>query len=449
MDEASTSAPVFAEMGRNLIVTATLRTGSYIIDDRERGVFKVNRDAFTSDEVLRRERELIFNKCWLFLGHASELKNPNDYLLRSVGGQEVIFNRDRKGEFHAFFNVCPHRGAQVAREKCGNAIAFKCFYHGWAFNNNGKFSTRSQPGVYPTDFGEDGSVDLAVVPRLESYRDFFFVNFDHDAVPLPEYLAQSKEMFDILADHSPNGMEIVGGVQEYSIRANWKLLVENSYDGFHAVQTHETYFDYLTKHIGPDHVAKAVANISRPGASRALDFGNGHAAIETIAAWGRPIARSIPPWGEEGKAKAEALMKELEARVGPERAVRIGDRDRNIGIFPNLVLNDIMAITVRTFYPIAPNLMEVNSWALAPVGEDPVTRKHRLDNFLEFLGPGGFATPDDVEALESAQRGYASSRFSPWNDISRGVLKEQPAADDEAQMRSFWRQWDRLMRGAE
>ena len=436
-------------MGRNLIVTATLPAGSYIIDDRERGVFKVNRDAFTSEEVLRRERELIFNKCWLFLGHASELKNPNDYLTRSVGGQEVIFNRDRKGEFHAFFNVCPHRGAQVAREKCGNTIAFKCFYHGWAFNNNGKFSTRSQPGVYPPDFGEDGSVDLAAVPRLESYRDFFFVNFDIGAVPLPEYLAQSKEMFDILADHSPNGMEIVGGVQEYSIRANWKLLVENSYDGFHAIPTHETYFDYLTKHIGPDHVAKAKANISTPGASRALDFGNGHAAIESIAGWGRPIARSIPPWGEEGKAKAEALMKELEARVGPERAVRIGDRDRNIGIFPNLVLNDIMAITVRTFYPIAPNLMEVNSWALAPIGEDPVTRKHRLDNFLEFLGPGGFATPDDVEALESAQRGYASSRFSPWNDISRGVLKEQPAADDEAQMRSFWRQWDRLMRGAE
>jgi len=98
-------------MGRNLIVTATLPAGSYIIDDRERGVFKVNRDAFTSEDVLRRERELIFNKCWLFLGHASELKNPNDYLLRSVGGQEVIFNRDRKGEFHAFFNVCPHRGA--------------------------------------------------------------------------------------------------------------------------------------------------------------------------------------------------------------------------------------------------------------------------------------------------------------------------------------------------
>lgn len=420
-----------------------------VMEDREAGVFKVNRDAFTSDAILERERELIFNRCWLFLGHASELKQPNDYLVRSVGGQEVIFNRDRKGVFNAYFNVCPHRGAQVAREKCGNAISFKCFYHGWAFNNNGKYAFRSAPGVYPPDFGQDGSVDLVRVPRLESYREFYFVNFDESAVPLSDYLAGSKEVFDILADHSPNGMEIVGGVQEYSVRANWKLLVENSYDGFHASETHSTYFDYLIAHIGPEHVANAVANISKSGASRVHDYGNGHAAIESMAAWGRPVARTIPPWGEEGKVRAELLFKELEERVGHERAVRIADRDRNVGIFPSLVLNDIMAITVRTFYPVAPDLMEVSSWALAPIGEDPVTRKHRLDNFLEFLGPGGFATPDDVEALESAQRGYASSRFSPWNDISRGMLKEQPVADDEAQMRAFWRQWNSLMQGGE
>ena len=420
---------------------------TFVIDDRDSGLFKVNREAFTSEAVLRREREVIFSKCWLFLGHATELRQPNDFLIRPVGGQQVIFNRDRKGDFHAFFNVCPHRGAQVVREKTGNAISFKCFYHGWCFNNDGRFATRAAPGVYPPNFGRDGSVDLPRVPRLESYRDFFFVNFDASAGSLSDYLTGSKDVFDLLAEHSPNGMEIVGGVQEYSIRANWKLLVENSYDGFHAPETHETYFDYLTKYIGPEHVAKAVANIKKPGASRVYDYGNGHAAIESIAGWGRPIARSIPPWGEEGRVRAELLFKELEGRVGHERAVRIADRDRNVGIFPNLVLNDIMAIVVRTFYPITPDLMEVTSWALAPIGEDPTSRKNRLDNYLEFLGPGGFSTPDDVEALESAQRGYASSLFSPWNDISRGMLKEQPVADDEAQMRAFWRQWNRLMVG--
>ena len=71
------------------------------------------------------------------------------------------------------------------------------------------------------------------------------------------------------------------------------------------------------------------------------------------------------------------MVAELNERVGPERALRIADRDRNAGFFPNLVINDIMAITVRTFYPVQPDLMMVRSWALAPIGEEPEAR-HRL-----------------------------------------------------------------------
>lgn len=418
------------------------KEGRFIIDDRAGGVFKVNREAFTSQQVFEEERAKIFDRCWLFVGHGSELKNSNDYLTRNVGGREVIFNRDRKGEYNVFLNTCPHRGAMVAREKCGNALSFKCFYHGWSFNNNGKFGTRTPAGVYPDDFGKDGAVDLPRAPRLECYRDFWFINFDRDAEPLETYLAGSADILDLLSRHSPNGMEIVGGVQEYSVRANWKLLVENSYDGYHAPETHDTYFGYLLKTMGDIDVAQMQADAM---STLGHDLGNGHAMVEGKMPWGRPIARAIPVWGEKGKEAMARARAELEERLGPERALRIADRDRNLGIFPNLVINDIMAITVRTFFPVAPDLMNVSSFALAPVGESTEDRKRRLDNFLEFLGPGGFATPDDVEALESAQRGYAAAKFAPWNDISRGMLKETPKGDDEAQMRAFWREWARRM----
>src|SRR3546814_20756009 len=82
-------------------------------------------------------------------------------------------------------------------------------------------------------------------------------------------------------------------------------------------------------------------------------------------------------------------------------------------IFPNLVINDVMAITVRTFWPTAPDSMEVNAWALAPVEESEWLRKFRLFNFTEFLGPGGFATPDHVEAIENCQVGYQAGRAAP------------------------------------
>ena len=103
-----------------------------------------------------------------------------------------------------------------------------------------------------------------------------------------------------------------------------------------------------------------------------------------------------------------------------------------------------MAITVRTFYPVSPDYMEVNAWSLAPIDESAEDSALRLDNFLTFLGPGGFATPDDVEMLETCQRGFAN-REVVWSDISRGMKREHPAITDELQMRAFWRRWNHLM----
>ena len=54
--------------------------------------------------------------------------------------------------------------------------------------------------------------------------------------------------------------------------------------------------------------------------------------------------------------------------------------------------------------------------------------------------PGRVRHPDDIEALESCQQGFHSGGVE-WNDISRGMARE-PQANDEEQMRAFWRQWN-------
>jgi p-cumate 2,3-dioxygenase subunit alpha len=91
--------------------------------------------------------------------------------------------------------------------------------------------------------------------------------------------------------------------------------------------------------------------------------------------------------------------------------------------------------------------MHVTAWALGPVEETPDQRARRLDAFLTFYGPGGFATPDDVAALELLQKGYRTWREVRWNDLSRGMGKD--AADqlntDEGHVRVFWRRWSELM----
>ncbi len=64
--------------------------------------------------------------------------------------------------------------------------------------------------------------------RFEDYRGFWFMNLDPEAQPLHDYLAGAKDYIDLVIDQSPSGqMEIIAGVQEYDVAANWKLMVEN------------------------------------------------------------------------------------------------------------------------------------------------------------------------------------------------------------------------------
>lgn len=401
--------------------------------------FRVAREAFVSEQVLDSEYEKIFDKCWLYVGHVSEFKKPGDFVTRTIAKRNILVTMGTDNQINAYFNTCPHRGATVCRDKSGNSKNFQCFYHGWVFGCDGNL--KSQPGKesYSAGFAASGAGNLVKVPHFDIYAGFCFISFNPEVESLPDYLAGAKEYLDLVSKHSESGMGISSGSQEYAIRANWKLLVENSVDGYHAVSTHATYLDYLKNTNG------SLSSTKLEGKSR--DLGNGHAVLEYTAPWGRPIGTWIPLWGEEGKREIDAIFARLVELHGEELADRIAHKNRNILIFPNLVINDIMALTVRTFFPQTPGYMLVNGWSLAPNVESEWARKFRLSNFLEFLGPGGFATPDDVEALESCQNGFNNYKSVPWSDISKGMNKEAPSYDDELQMRAFWTRWNNYITG--
>jgi p-cumate 2,3-dioxygenase alpha subunit len=416
----------------------------YIIDDPEKLRFKVNRSVFVKPEILEQEMELIFNKYWLYVGHESEVSKHDDFVTRNVGGRPILFNRDTNGKISAFLNTCAHRGAVVCRERKGNSKTFRCFYHAWTYDSSGKNISIPGEDAYGPDF-DRCDMSMHQVPRLEGYRGFYFLNFDKNAMPLEEYLAGAKEYLDLIVDQSVTcDMEIIQGTQEYDMKANWKLLVENSFDDYHVVPTHITYLEYLKDSGVPIKLPKGLL---MPAHGIGKSLGNGHAVIDNNTYRGRPIARWMPMYGEETKAGIEAKKQELVNRLGEERAHRIAETNRNLVIFPNLVINDGSSITVRTFFPVTANHMKVTAWALGPKEENEEARAIRLDSYLTFYGPGGFATPDDVEALEVAQQGYEAYREVGWSDVSRGMHKEEQLNTDEIHLRTFWRRWNELMTG--
>lgn len=408
--------------------------------------FRVNREVFVSDDILDREREEIFSRHWIYVGHASEVKKPGDFRTRQVAGRPVIFCRDQQGIVRALLNTCRHRGAIVCREREGNARAFYCFYHGWTYGCDGALKSVPGEDAYGPDF-DKSELDLVAVPRFECYRDFYFANFDPAAPGLSDYLANAKEYIDLIVDQSPSGqMEIISGTQEYEMRANWKLLVENSVDDYHLISTHITWMNYMSN---------SGVNMRRPKGSllptkgKGIDLGNGHLCIDNPNYRGRPVAAWISVYGEEAKDDIKNIRQELVDRLGEERAARVADTNRNLSIFPNLVINDGSSVTVRNFWPAAPDRLKVTAWALGPVEETKEQRARRLHAFLTFYGPGGFATPDDVAALEAVQEGYKAWKEVGWNDISRGMHKDKDDQldTDEAHIRVFWRKWSEVMEG--
>jgi p-cumate 2,3-dioxygenase subunit alpha len=407
----------------------TRATELLVDEDIDKRRFRVHRSTMTSQQIFEAERDRIFSRCWLYVGHKSEVPKPGDYVRRRVGGRPVFMVRGAKsGEIRVFHNSCTHRGALVCRTDRGNSKNFQCFYHAWTFDTEGTLiGTPDREGYEGRDFAD---LSLAA-PRVEQYRGFVFLSYDPDIVDLESYLAGAKEYLDLVIDAASDDVEVIKGTHEYGMAANWKLLVENSIDGYHAAPLHATYFQYLAS-IGTE-ISGGITGVGR-------DLGNGHAVVDGEAPWGRPIASWEPSFGPEAKTEIDKIRADLVEKHGEELARRMSETSRNLLIYPNLIINDIMAVTVRTFMPTAPDQTEITAWQLAPRTELPLLRERRLDNFLTFLGPGGFATPDDIEALESCQSGFTSGGVE-WNDISRGMART-PRQSDEEQMRTFWRRWN-------
>ncbi|CAN0442240.1 unnamed protein product, partial [Phaeothamnion confervicola] len=260
--------------------------------------------------VLDREKRRIFDRSWIYIGHGSELKNPGDFHTRPINDRPVIFCRDRKGEVRALLNSCRHRGALVCRERAGNARQFYCMYHGWTYNNDG--SVKQIPGedAYPPSF-ERGQMGLVPVPRLESYRDFYFVSFDPEIADLSTYLGNAKDAIDLVLEQSPSGrMEIISGVQEYEVQGNWKLMVENSVDDYHLLATHSTWLNYM-RNSGVNIQPPKGSGLLLPTKGYGKDLGNGHLTTDNPNFRGRPVAKWISVYGDEAKADIDQIRAEL------------------------------------------------------------------------------------------------------------------------------------------
>ncbi|WP_063756313.1 aromatic ring-hydroxylating oxygenase subunit alpha [Streptomyces sp. NRRL S-920] len=172
-----------------------------VVDDLERLSFRVDRRAYTDDDVAAQEMARIFDRCWLYVGHESEVPGPGSFVSREVGGRPVIMAHGSDGAIRVFANSCTHRGALLCSQPAGQVKSFRCPYHDWTFSNKGDLTGVPIPDGYGPGFRK-ADFNLAQ-HRSDSYRGFVFVTFDpQQPRTLTEYLAGATEYIDLVADQS-------------------------------------------------------------------------------------------------------------------------------------------------------------------------------------------------------------------------------------------------------
>jgi p-cumate 2,3-dioxygenase subunit alpha len=408
-------------------------------DDTARGIFRVNRRAMTSPEVLEAERERIFSRRWNYVAHESEIAEPGAFRRRTVAGRPLICVRDTSGRVRVFFNTCTHRGAMVCRQDAGVAKTFQCFYHAWTFNTEGQLVGVPDRSSYPPDMAWE-ELGLREPACVDTYRGLVFVSFTPQRESLAEYLSSVIELIDLTLDSADvlGGWEVLAGSSLYRFKANWKLMLENSIDNYHFEPLHETYMQYIGDSNKRAGARSPDFKEQRTGFARA----NGHGGFSMWPSrTARALAVAAESWTPEEHAQIEEIRERLVAQFGSERGLRMAEQSRSILIFPNLLFQDSgTGFRLRQIEPVAADLTEVRQWELAPRNEPLALRRRRLEGARAFLGPGGFASPDDIEAVESCQLGFRAAEVE-WSDISRGSLSANPKDTEEHQIRNFWRQW--------
>lgn len=271
----------------------------------------VDRRIFFDPEIYQQELEMIFARCWLFLGHESQIPRPGDFFTTWMGEDNVIVCRDAHGELRALLNSCRHRGNRVCRLDRGKAHSFMCTYHGWTYDLEGKLI--GVPGFEDCYHGELKREEWGLIPvaQLDTYKGLIFATFDPAAPPLSAYLGDFRWRLDKDLDRMGRS-EVVRGIFKWRINCNWKFAADNFIgDNYHGPITHRSARLVLGRE-SPTEVAGGRDNFK-------VRTRYGHGFSEPGASTLFPNFSGLHVWHPRGPRRMEVWLYRLAPRdAGPE-----------------------------------------------------------------------------------------------------------------------------------
>ncbi len=188
---------------------------------------------YDNAEFTALEKEAIFKRHWLLVGHGSEAPRAGDYLTLDVVGERALVIRGRDGQLRAFHNICRHRASRIVKDDrghCPNMIS--CPFHGWTYDFEGRLKVIPAAKTFP-DLDKS---QLGLVPLdLEIWQGFVFVRFGGAGPGVGEIMAPAEAE---LAPYRLGELQPLEPAWQESLALDWKLIHDVDNEGYHVPRAH-------------------------------------------------------------------------------------------------------------------------------------------------------------------------------------------------------------------
>jgi len=378
----------------------------------------VSRELYVNDDIFQQEMEQIYGRCWLFLGHESQVPNPGDFFVSRMGTEEVLVVRDRKDkQIRAFLNSCAHRGMKVCRYDQGSALVFTCPFHAWTYDTAGRlvgaayqYNEQAYAGAINKELW-----GLTEVGQFKNYYGMLWATWDRNAPSFEDYVgpfAEGIRYNNTSSDGEDNGIEVFTPPQKWRLPSNWKVpAFSSSTDLTHAAMTHRSV---NAANIGPDRGKfsggdRGIRRGTRIPSDRYAvgDHNLGHGG--NWAVYKEPgIPGYVDAWFEPGVDEyfRETNAKKAEMFKDRKMPPHGHEGGGHFCVFPNFIMD---SWRWRYWHPHSVGVVE--RWSL--FGVDKNAPKHVKDAtrhyVMRYNGPTGATESDDMENWNYV---YAASQGS-------------------------------------
>ena len=183
--------------------------------------------AYICEDRAKHEWQVMFQNYPHVMGLSGDLPEPGSFITSEDLGKPVLMTRDNEGKFHAFLNVCSHRGTVLEPETRGKKNVFSCRFHAWSYSGKGDLLVVPKESHFgPIDKTCNGLVKLTA----EEKHGLLWVH------PKPGAEFDLTDMLGELGDELDSwgyGDLQFGALTTYETPMNWKLAIDTFGETYH------------------------------------------------------------------------------------------------------------------------------------------------------------------------------------------------------------------------